>query len=212
MLADFQISFTFGFRKKFVFKRLSCFPPHLNYVAAFGKVINEKCRFLLTVYNFKCDGKPSLTHLCMCLIQVGLVRQLHYVLKCSASTSSSMILIYLMEQKSRLVIILSVVHISSFYWTRSLHHRMSCKPDWVWSVMFCSLVVLDPRVGQTMDLLSPFISVLCHSDWLFHGSPVHVLMLSIQAVCGLPRLHAPNIVPCIISFSRQLPCFLMVWP
>jgi len=29
--------------------------------------------------------------------------------------------------------------------------------------------VLDPRVGHTMDVLSPFISVLCHSDWLFHG-------------------------------------------
>ena len=26
-----------------------------------------------------------------------------------------------------------------------------------------------------------------------------------------PRLRAPGIVPCIISFSRQLPCFLMVW-
>ena len=32
-------------------------------------------------------------------------------------------------------------------------------------------------------------------------SPVHVLMLSIQAVRGLPRLRAPG----IISFSRQLP-------
>ena len=42
-------------------------------------------------------------------------------------------------------------------------------------------------------------------------SPVHVLMLSIQAVRGLPRLRALGIVPCIIiSFSRQLPCFLMV--
>jgi len=41
-------------------------------------------------------------------------------------------------------------------------------------------------------------------------SPVHVLMLSIQAVRGLPRLRAPGIVPCIISFSWQLPCFLMV--
>ena len=30
-------------------------------------------------------------------------------------------------------------------------------------------------------------------------------MLSIQAVRGLPRLRAPGIVPCIISFSRQLP-------
>ena len=37
-------------------------------------------------------------------------------------------------------------------------------------------------------------------------------MLSIQAVSGLSRLRAPGIVPCIISFSRQLPCFLMVWP
>ena len=41
-------------------------------------------------------------------------------------------------------------------------------------------------------------------------SPVHVLMLSIEAVRGLPRLRAPSIVPCIISFSRQLPRFLMV--
>ena len=42
-------------------------------------------------------------------------------------------------------------------------------------------------------------------------SPVHVLMLSIQAVCGLPRLRAPDIdIPCIISLSRQLPCFFMV--
>jgi len=34
--------------------------------------------------------------------------------------------------------------------------------------LFCSLAVLDPRVGHTMDVLSPFISVLYHSDWLFH--------------------------------------------
>ena len=33
------------------------------------------------------------------------------------------------------------------------------------------------------------------------GSPVHVLMLSIQAVRGLPRQRAPGVVPCIISFS-----------
>jgi len=50
--------------------------------------------------------------------------------------------------------------------------------DVLWSVCVCvghigvlifSLAVLDPRVGHTTDLLSPFISVLCHSDWLFHG-------------------------------------------
>ena len=34
---------------------------------------------------------------------------------------------------------------------------------------FCSLAVLDPRVGHTMDVLSPFISALCHSDRPFHG-------------------------------------------
>jgi len=32
------------------------------------------------------------------------------------------------------------------------------------SVLFCSLAFLDPRVGHTMDVLSPFISILCHSD------------------------------------------------
>jgi len=32
-------------------------------------------------------------------------------------------------------------------------------------------------------------------------SPVHVLMLSIQAVRGLPRLRASGVVPCIISCS-----------
>ena len=41
-------------------------------------------------------------------------------------------------------------------------------------------------------------------------SPVHVLMLTLQAVRGLPRLRAPGIVPCIISLSRQLAHFLMV--
>jgi len=47
--------------------------------------------------------------------------------------------------------------------------------------LFCSLAVLDPSVGHTMDVLSPFISVLCLTDSAT-GSPVHVLMLSIQAV------------------------------
>jgi len=32
------------------------------------------------------------------------------------------------------------------------------------SVLFSSLAVLDLRVGHTMDVHSPFISVLCHSD------------------------------------------------
>ena len=37
---------------------------------------------------------------------------------------------------------------------------------WRWHFV---LAVLDPQVGHTMDVLSTFISVLCHSDWLFHG-------------------------------------------
>jgi len=36
------------------------------------------------------------------------------------------------------------------------------------SVLLHSLAVLDPRVGHTVHLLSPFIPVLCHSDWPFH--------------------------------------------
>ena len=66
-------------------------------------------------------------------------------------------------------------------------------------VLFCSSAVLDPRVGYTMDILSPFISVL----WLFH-----VLMLSIQAVRGLPRLRASDIVPCIVPHGVTIVCLL----
>jgi len=32
------------------------------------------------------------------------------------------------------------------------------------SVLCCSLAVLGPRVAHSMEVLSPFISVLCHSD------------------------------------------------
>jgi len=30
-------------------------------------------------------------------------------------------------------------------------------------ILFCSLAILDPRVGHTVDIVSPFIPVLCHS-------------------------------------------------
>jgi len=43
-----------------------------------------------------------------------------------------------------------------------VHKAVYCSLIW-------SLAVLNPRVGHTMDVLSPFIPVLCHSDWLFHG-------------------------------------------
>ena len=59
-------------------------------------------------------------------------------------------------------------------------------------VLFCFLADLDPMVCHTMDVLSPFISVLCHSDWLFHGQSCPRMMLSIYAVRVLPRLRAWN--------------------
>ena len=57
------------------------------------------------------------------------------------------------------------------------------------SVLFCSSAILSPRFGHTMNVISLFISVLCHSDWLFHGESCPILM-SIQAVRGLRRLRA----------------------
>ena len=77
-------------------------------------------------------------------------------------------------------------------------------------VVNAAAAVRHRRVGFDSVLFSIFSmssAILVDSST---ESPVHVLMLSIQAVRGLPRLRAPGVVPCIISFSRQLPCFLMV--
>ena len=77
-------------------------------------------------------------------------------------------------------------------------------------VVKAAAAVWQRRVGFDSVLFSIFSMssvILVDSST---GSPVHVLMLSIQAVRGLPRLRAPGVVPCIISFSTQLPCFLMV--
>ena len=77
---------------------------------------------------------------------------------------------------------------------------------------FCSVVQLSSIRGLATPWtyclhlsLSSVILIDSSTD-----SPAHVLMLSIQAMRGLPRLCEPGIVPCSISFSRQLPCFLMV--
>jgi len=81
--------------------------------------------------------------------------------------------------------------------------------------LFCSVLLFShpwfegwPRHGCTFSIyLYPM------SFWLtLPQSPVHELMLSLQAVRGLPCLHAPGIVPSIISYSRQFLSFLMVWP
>jgi len=62
--------------------------------------------------------------------------------------------------------------------------------------MFRFLAVLDPRVGHTMNVqyffhLSLSSVILTDSST---ESPVHVLMLSIQVVRGLPRLCAPGLI------------------
>ena len=77
-----------------------------------------------------------------------------------------------------------------------------------------------PRILRVCSVLQPSSSRGLATPWTYFlhlslssvilidsstGSPVHVLMLSIQAVRGLPRLRAPGTVPCII-------CFLVVWP
>ena len=113
---------------------------------------------------------------------------------------------------------LSTCHPDHEWWWKFVARcRSWCKP--VESViefcppvhpLFCSLAVLNPRVGHTMDVLSPFISVLCHSDWLFHGQscPRFDVVHPGRAWSSSPACTC--IVPCIISFSRQLPCFLML--
>ena len=71
-------------------------------------------------------------------------------------------------------------------------------------VLFCSLAVLGwPHHGRKYFLYLSLCSVILIDSST--ESPVHVLMLSIQAVRGLPRLRAPGNITCIISFSRQLP-------
>ena len=89
---------------------------------------------------------------------------------------------------------------------------MSQKPFRPCSVLFFSRRRSAgwPHHGRTF-----FIYLCPLSFWLTYdsstGSPVQVLMLSTQAVHGLPRLRVHGIVASIISFSRQLPCFIIVW-
>src|SRR6218665_2371466 len=45
-----------------------------------------------------------------------------------------------------------------------------------------------------------------------NGIPVHSYMLSIHSILGLPCFLAPGVVPCMISFSRQSPFFLITCP
>jgi len=87
------------------------------------------------------------------------------------------------------------------------HHRLW---HYTGGDLFCSLAVLNPRVGHTMDVLSSFISDLCHSDWLFHRE-------SCPCLDVVHPGHAWSSSPactwhCSLRYLfRQLPCFLVVW-
>jgi len=63
-------------------------------------------------------------------------------------------------------------------------------------MLFCSLAVLDPRVGHTTDVhVGYFLHLSLSSVILIDSStesPVHDLMLSIQDVRSLPRLRTPG--------------------
>src|SRR6218665_3096976 len=72
------------------------------------------------------------------------------------------------------------------------------------SVLFS--VLLASRVGH-QRLLSSVI--LIKSSCV---RPVHVLILSIQLILGLPLPRPPGIVPCMISSSKHNPSFLMMCP
>jgi len=74
-------------------------------------------------------------------------------------------------------------------------------------VRYCSVLFFSrprsegwPHHGRTFSI-HPCPVILIDSST---ESSVRVLMLSIQAVRGLPRLRAPGIVPFIVSFSTQL--------
>src|SRR5688572_12621433 len=77
---------------------------------------------------------------------------------------------------------------------------------------FLPSTVLDTRVGRTVDDSSPSsLSSVSRSN-LSVDNPVHSAKLSIHLFLGLPLPLVPGTVPCIISFSRQSPCFLIVCP
>jgi len=59
---------------------------------------------------------------------------------------------------------MSAESMAEFFDAAEQFESSSDDSDEVRLLLFCSSAVLDPRVGHTMDALSPFISVLRHSD------------------------------------------------
>ena len=73
--------------------------------------------------------------------------------------------------------------------------------------LFCSIAALDPRVGHSVDVLSPFISAI-----LIDSSTLYVLMLFIQSIRGLPRLLALAVVSCKVALSLSpANCLVSSW-
>ena len=70
-------------------------------------------------------------------------------------------------------------------------------------VQFCSSAILDRHATPWTHFLHLSLSSVVLTD-SSSGSPFHVLVLSTQAVRGLPRLRAPGIVPCAISTATVL--------
>ena len=53
-------------------------------------------------------------------------------------------------------------HVTLNRWDKQMDARTFYRP---YSNLIWSLAVFDPMVGHSMDVLSPFISVFCHSDY-----------------------------------------------
>jgi len=66
---------------------------------------------------------------------------------------------------------------------------------------------VDPRVGHTMDILSQLISLLCHSDWLFHPGRAWLSLPACTWHCSLHYLFLQATLLFLVfdgSLYRQL--------
>jgi len=71
--------------------------------------------------------------------------------------------------------------------------------------LFSSLVVLEPRDGHTVQVLPPFISLLCHTDRLFHEeSCPHTNVLSRPYVVFLTCVHLALFLALSLSSGNSL--------
>ena len=71
--------------------------------------------------------------------------------------------------------------------------------------LFCSVLWLSLIRGLATPWMY-FLHLSLSSVILIDSStesPVHILMLSIQAVRGIPCLRAPGIVPCLLYISMK---------